>query len=200
MTTRRPADEFGARVSMTAGDFNRRDAQVAVDFPITDTFQDEVHRGHIPERRLHRGFDGTLGFRFARRHDSPGRSALGALGTLFAALDAQRRDQARHGSENPPHDALRQFEDLRLQHHAGGVPGRGQCRVPGKPRQLRGRRRRRRFGRTQLLHRHGLGSAAQCRLRNPLHGPSELGIQLHDAHDRLLGRRVEQLPNGARAQ
>jgi outer membrane receptor protein involved in Fe transport len=39
MTTRRPADEFGARVSLEVGDFNRRDAHVAVDLPITDTFK-----------------------------------------------------------------------------------------------------------------------------------------------------------------
>jgi outer membrane receptor protein involved in Fe transport len=39
MTTRRPADEFGARVRMDVGDYNRRDAQIAVDLPITDTFK-----------------------------------------------------------------------------------------------------------------------------------------------------------------
>jgi outer membrane receptor protein involved in Fe transport len=36
MTTRKPADEFGARVKLDVGDFNRRDASVAVDLPITD--------------------------------------------------------------------------------------------------------------------------------------------------------------------
>ena len=36
MTTKKPADEFGARVKLSIGDFNRRDAQVAVDLPITD--------------------------------------------------------------------------------------------------------------------------------------------------------------------
>jgi outer membrane receptor protein involved in Fe transport len=39
MTTRRPADEFGARVKLDIGEFNRRDASVAVDLPITDTFK-----------------------------------------------------------------------------------------------------------------------------------------------------------------
>jgi iron complex outermembrane receptor protein len=39
MTTRLPADEFGARVKIDVGDFNRRDAQLAVDLPITDTFK-----------------------------------------------------------------------------------------------------------------------------------------------------------------
>jgi outer membrane receptor protein involved in Fe transport len=36
MTTRRPADEFGARVKFDVGDFNRRDVQLAVDLPVTD--------------------------------------------------------------------------------------------------------------------------------------------------------------------
>jgi len=39
MTTRLPADEFGARVKLDIGEFNRRDASVAVDLPITDTFK-----------------------------------------------------------------------------------------------------------------------------------------------------------------
>jgi outer membrane receptor protein involved in Fe transport len=39
MTTRRPGDEFGARVNMTVGDYERRDASVAVDLPITDSFK-----------------------------------------------------------------------------------------------------------------------------------------------------------------
>jgi len=39
MTTRRPGDEFGARVKLDIGDFNRRDLQVAVDLPLTDTLK-----------------------------------------------------------------------------------------------------------------------------------------------------------------
>ena len=35
MTTRKPADEFGARVKLDIGQFNRRDASLAVDLPIT---------------------------------------------------------------------------------------------------------------------------------------------------------------------
>ncbi|HLF11129.1 MAG TPA: TonB-dependent receptor, partial [Gammaproteobacteria bacterium] len=39
MTTRRPADEFGARVKVDVGEFNRRDVQLAVDLPISDTLK-----------------------------------------------------------------------------------------------------------------------------------------------------------------
>jgi iron complex outermembrane receptor protein len=39
MTTKKPADEFGARLKLDVGDYNRRDMQVAVDVPITDTFK-----------------------------------------------------------------------------------------------------------------------------------------------------------------
>ena len=35
MTTRKPADEFGARIKLDVGQFNRRDASLAVDLPIT---------------------------------------------------------------------------------------------------------------------------------------------------------------------
>ncbi len=36
MTTKRPADEFGARVKIDVGEYNRQDVQLAVDLPITD--------------------------------------------------------------------------------------------------------------------------------------------------------------------
>ena len=39
MTTRKPGDEFGARVKLDVGDFNRRDVQLAVDLPLTDTLK-----------------------------------------------------------------------------------------------------------------------------------------------------------------
>ncbi len=39
MITRRPADEFGARVSVDVGEFNRRDLQFAVDLPFSDTLR-----------------------------------------------------------------------------------------------------------------------------------------------------------------
>jgi outer membrane receptor protein involved in Fe transport len=39
MTTRRPADEFGARIKLDVGDYNRRDAQLAVDLPITENLK-----------------------------------------------------------------------------------------------------------------------------------------------------------------
>ena len=39
MTTKRPADEFGARVKIDVGDYGRQDIQLAVDLPVTDTFK-----------------------------------------------------------------------------------------------------------------------------------------------------------------
>jgi outer membrane receptor protein involved in Fe transport len=39
MTTKKPADEFGARLRLDVGDFERRDISVAVDLPITDTLK-----------------------------------------------------------------------------------------------------------------------------------------------------------------
>ena len=39
MTTKKPADEFGVRLRVDVGDFDRTDASVAVDVPIVDTFK-----------------------------------------------------------------------------------------------------------------------------------------------------------------
>src|SRR5688572_16710993 len=39
MITKRPADEFGARVKLDVGDFERRDFQLAVDVPLTDNLK-----------------------------------------------------------------------------------------------------------------------------------------------------------------
>src|SRR5688500_1181352 len=39
LTTRRPGDEFGARIKLDVGDYNRRDLQLAVDLPVTENFK-----------------------------------------------------------------------------------------------------------------------------------------------------------------
>jgi iron complex outermembrane recepter protein len=45
MTTRRPADEFGARINLDVGEFNRRNAMLAVDVPISETFKTKFSVG-----------------------------------------------------------------------------------------------------------------------------------------------------------
>jgi iron complex outermembrane receptor protein len=42
ITTRAPADEFGARINLEAGSFNRRNATFAMDVPLTDTLKSKV--------------------------------------------------------------------------------------------------------------------------------------------------------------
>ena len=39
ITTRRPADEFGARVNLSVGEFDRRDLTLSVDVPMSDTLK-----------------------------------------------------------------------------------------------------------------------------------------------------------------
>ena len=39
MTTLKPADEFGARVNLGVGSFNRRDITAAIDVPVSDTLK-----------------------------------------------------------------------------------------------------------------------------------------------------------------
>ncbi len=90
MTTRLPSDEFGARVKLDVGDFNRRDAQVAVDLPIIGHVQNEVHRGDVPERRVPRGLDRAVGLRRAGRYGPSRRSLLGTERQFLVAVHAQR--------------------------------------------------------------------------------------------------------------
>ena len=52
MTTKKPADEFGARVKLSVGDFDRKDAQIAVDLPITDQVCALLFDGRSPRDAL----------------------------------------------------------------------------------------------------------------------------------------------------
>ena len=45
MTTRRPGDVFGARLKLDVGEFNRRNASIAVDLPISDTLKTKFMGG-----------------------------------------------------------------------------------------------------------------------------------------------------------
>jgi len=42
ITTRKPADEFGSRVSLGVGEFNRRDITAAIDLPVSDTLKTKL--------------------------------------------------------------------------------------------------------------------------------------------------------------
>ena len=108
--------------------------------------ENEVHDGDRQERRLPRGTDDAVGLRLARRHDLSRRHPVGAGGHVLAALHLQRRAEARHGSEDSPHDALRQLEALRVQHHARRVPSASERGVRGRLHDRRHAPARRRRG------------------------------------------------------
>jgi iron complex outermembrane receptor protein len=64
ITTRLPGDEFAARAELTAGEFNRRDASLAVDLPLSDTVKTKwtgaryYNDGFLKSRTVSRSFGG----------------------------------------------------------------------------------------------------------------------------------------------
>lgn len=62
MTTRRPADEFGARVKLDAGEFNRRDITLAVDLPFSDTLKTKWTAGSYQNDGFLQGLTSPRGF------------------------------------------------------------------------------------------------------------------------------------------
>ena len=159
MTTKKPADEFGARVKLDVGDFNRRDASLAVDLPITDTLKTKFMGATARNDGFLEGL--TTPWDFGSQDDTILRADIlwEPSDTFSLALHAQRRAEARHGSENPPFDALRQLEDLRLQHHARCVPSAGERAV---------RATRQRF---HVARRHARGVGRQPTDAAPARGP-----------------------------
>lgn len=60
--TRKPADEFGARIKLTTGSFNRADVTAAVDLPLSSTFLTKVtlakltRDGYLPSTTVNQSF------------------------------------------------------------------------------------------------------------------------------------------------
>ena len=51
--TKLPADEFGAKVELTGGEYDRLDVVAAVDVPLAENLTDEAHGCPAHSRRLH---------------------------------------------------------------------------------------------------------------------------------------------------
>ena len=68
MITRRPADEFGARVNLDVGEFNRRDISMAVDVPISDTFKTKFMGAQYNNEGFIEGL--TVPWRFGSQDDT----------------------------------------------------------------------------------------------------------------------------------
>ena len=81
MTTRLPADEFGARVKLERRRLQPPRRVVGRRRADHGELEDEVHDGDRQERRLPRGAHDTVGFRLARRHDLSRRHPVGSRRT-----------------------------------------------------------------------------------------------------------------------
>ena len=76
--TRRPADEFGARLDVELGEFEQRTLALAVDLPLTDRLTIQMDCGARPERRLHGEPNGSVHFGRFRQYGAARRFSLGA--------------------------------------------------------------------------------------------------------------------------
>ena len=47
--TKKPQEEFGARIKLTAGDFNRQDIVVNVDIPLSDTVLTKITAANLSQ-------------------------------------------------------------------------------------------------------------------------------------------------------
>ena len=85
-TSRRadPADEFGMRANFEIGEFNRRNATIAVDLPLVGHRKDEVDGVELRERRLLEEPHGASRVGQSRRSAAALRLALGADATASA--------------------------------------------------------------------------------------------------------------------
>ena len=81
MTTRLPADEFGARVKLDVGDYNRRDAQLAVDLPITETLKTKFMGATFQNDGFLEGLTTPVGLWCARRSRSCAPTSCGSRRT-----------------------------------------------------------------------------------------------------------------------
>jgi outer membrane receptor protein involved in Fe transport len=105
MTTRKPGDEFGARVKLDIGEFNRRDIQFAVDLPLTDTLKTKFMGATFKNDGFLEGL--TTPWEFGAQHDTVVR-----LDALWEPTDAfslrvTHNDEQKRGTDPRIHRMTR---------------------------------------------------------------------------------------------
>jgi outer membrane receptor protein involved in Fe transport len=105
MTTRRPADEFGARVRLDVGDYGRRDAQVAVDLPVTDTFKTKFMGAMYENDGFLEGL--TVPWDFGAQDDTILRADLLWEPTSRFSLRFTHNDETKRGTDPKIHRMTR---------------------------------------------------------------------------------------------
>ena len=122
MTTRLPADEFGARVKLDVGDYNRRDASLAVDVPITESLKTKFMMATAKNDGFIEGL--TTPWDFGSQDDTIYRADI-----LWEPADAfslrfTYNDEQKRGTDPKIHRMTR-YDNSKLyalQHHARRLP------------------------------------------------------------------------------
>jgi iron complex outermembrane recepter protein len=105
MTTKKPADEFGARVKLDVGDFNRRDATLAVDLPITDSLKTKFTAGSYKNDGFLKGL--TTPWNFGSQDDTIIRADVLWEPTDNFSLRFTHNDERKRGTDPRIHRMTR---------------------------------------------------------------------------------------------
>jgi outer membrane receptor protein involved in Fe transport len=105
MTTKKPADEFGARVKLDVGDFHRRDAQLAVDLPITDKLKTKFIGAALKNDGFIKGV--TTPYDFGSQDDSLLRADILWEATDNFSLRFTHNDERKRGTDPKIHRMTR---------------------------------------------------------------------------------------------
>src|SRR5688572_11416936 len=105
MITKRPADEFGARVKLDVGDFTRRDFQVAIDLPITDNLKSKFIGATFQNDGFIQGL--TTPWDFGSQDDTVLRADLLWEPTDSLALRLTYNDETKRGTDPKIHRMTR---------------------------------------------------------------------------------------------
>ena len=105
MTTRRPGDVFGARLKLDVGEFNRRNASIAVDLPITDTLKTKFMGATLQNDGFLQGL--TTPWDFGAQDDTLMRIDVLWEPTDTFSLRATLNDEEKRGTDPRIHEMTR---------------------------------------------------------------------------------------------
>jgi outer membrane receptor protein involved in Fe transport len=111
MTTKKPADEFGARVRLDVGDFNRRDAQLAVDLPITDKLKTKFIGAALKNDGFIKGV--VVPYDFGSQDDTLMRADILWEATDNFSLRYTHNDERKRGTDPKIHRMTR-YENAKI--------------------------------------------------------------------------------------
>ena len=105
MTTKRPADEFGARIRLDVGEYDRTDASIAVDLPITDNLKTKFIGAMAENSGFMQGL--TTPWNFGAQDDTILRADILWEATDRFSLRVTHNEEDRTGTDPRIHRATR---------------------------------------------------------------------------------------------